>query len=58
MVDKKIRDFKAAKKTFSMLKIDPSSAAFAEEILDNKLQLKLKKSKYVEDKNFVELVNL
>ena len=37
-----------------MLKIDPSSAAFAEEILDKKLLLKLKKSKYVKDKNFVK----
>ena len=41
MINKKIRDLKAAKKTFSMLTIDPSSAAFAEEILDNKLLLKL-----------------
>ena len=34
------------------------SVAFAEEILDKKLLLKLKKSKYVEDKNFFKLVNL
>ena len=58
-VNEKIRgELEAAKNTFSMLKIDPSSAAFAEEILDKKLMLKLKKSKYVEDKNFVKLVNL
>ena len=44
MVGKKIKekDLEAAKNTFSMLKIDPSSAAFAEEILDKKLMLKLK----------------
>ena len=60
MVGKKIReqDLEPARNTFSMLKIDLSSAAFAEEILDKKLMLKLKKSKYVEDKNFVKLVNL
>ena len=34
------------------------SVAFAEEILDKKLLLKLKKSKYAEDKNFFKLVNL
>ena len=34
------------------------SVAFAEEILDKKLLLKLKKSKYVEDKYFFKLVNL
>ena len=34
------------------------SAAFTEEILDKKLLLKLKKSKYVEDKKFFNLVNL
>ena len=50
------RELKSAKNTFSMLKIDPPSAAFAEEILDKKLLLKLKKSKYVKDKNFVKHV--
>ena len=39
------KDFKKAKKTFKKLKLDPSSAAFAEEILDKKLLLKLKKIK-------------
>ena len=34
------KDFKAAKKAFEKLKLDPSSAAFAEEILDKKLLLK------------------
>ena len=34
-----------AKNAFEMLKIDPSSAAFAEETLDKKLLLKLKKIK-------------
>ena len=33
-----------------MLTTDPSSAAFAEETLDKKLQLKFKKSKYKDDK--------
>ena len=39
------KDFKSAKKTFEKLKLDPSSAAFAEEILDKRLLLKLKKIK-------------
>ena len=52
--DKKL---KFAKKTFEMLKTDPSSAAFAEETLDKKLLLKLKKSKYKDDKNFFKVVN-
>ena len=50
------KDFKSAKKTFEKLKLDPSSAAFAEEILDKRLLLKLKKSKYTRDKNFFKLV--
>ena len=49
---------KLEKSNFDKLKIDPLSAAFAEEILDKKLLLKLKKSKYVEDKKFFNLVNL
>ena len=49
---------KAKKKTFEKLKLDPSSAAFAEETLDKKLLLKLKKSKYAADKNFFSAVNL
>ena len=51
-------DFKKAKNAFEKLKLGPSSAAFAEEILDKKLLLKLKKSKYAADKKFFKLVNL
>ena len=51
-------EFKKSKNIFNKLKIDPSSDAFAEEILDKKLLARLKKSKYVEDKNFFKLVNL
>ena len=51
-------DFKKAKNAFEKLKLDPSSAAFAEEILDKKLLLELKKSKYAADKNLFKLVNL
>ena len=51
-------DFKKAKNAFEKLKLDPSSAAFAEEILDKKLLLKIKKSKYAADQNFFKLVNL
>ena len=57
-METKKRDFKAARIAFNKLKLDPSSAAFAEEILDKKLLFKLKKSKYVEDKNVFKLVNL
>ena len=39
-----------AKDAFQMLKTDPSSVVFAEETLDKKLLLKLKKSKYKDDK--------
>ena len=53
--DKKTLKF--AKIACEMLKKDPSSVAFAEEILDKKLLLKLKKSKYAEDKNFFKVVN-
>ena len=52
------KEFKKAKKTFETLKLDPSSAAFAEEILGKKLLLKLKKSKNAADKNFFKIVNL
>ena len=51
-------EFKKSKNIFNKLKIDPSSDAFAEEILDKKLLARLKKSKYVEDKNFFKLANL
>ena len=52
------KDFKKAKNTFEKLKLDPSSAAFAKEILDKKLLLKLKTSKYAADRNFFNVVNL
>ena len=52
------KECKKARSIFNKLKTDPSSVAFAEEILDKKLLLKLKKSKYVEDKKFFKLVNL
>ena len=52
------KDFKKAKNLFEKLKLDPSSVAFAEEILDKKLLLKFKKSKYAAGKNFFKLVNL
>ena len=56
--DRQQKNFKIAKSTFNKLKTDPSSAAFAEEIIDKKLLIKFKKSKYVEDKKFFKLVNL
>ena len=50
------KDFKKAKKTFEKLKLDPSSAAFAEEILDKKLLLKLKKNQSMQlTKTFFKL---
>ena len=52
------KNLKIARSALNKLKADPSSVAFAEEILDKKLLLKLKKSKYTEDKNFFKLVNL
>ena len=52
------KDSKKAKNAFEKLKLDPSSVAFAEEILDKKLLLKLKKSKYAADKNFFKLANM
>ena len=55
-MDDKKRDFKTARIAFNKLKVDPSSAAFAEEILDKELLLKFKKSKYAEDKKFFKLV--
>ena len=57
-MDEDKKNLKIARSNFDKLKIDPSSAAFAEEILDKKLLLKLKKSKYVEDKKIFNLVNL
>ena len=57
MVDDK-NFFKAAATIFNRLKTDPSYVAFVEELLDKKLLLKSKNSKYVEDKKFFKLVNL
>ena len=57
-MDEDKKNLKIARSNFDKLKIDPSSAAFPEEILDKKLLLKLKKSKYVEDKKIFNLVNL
>ena len=49
------KNFKFARSAFDKLKTDPSRVAFTEEILDKKLLLKLKKSKYAEDKYFLNL---
>ena len=51
------KDFKKARSDFDNLKTDPMSVAFAEEILDKKLLLKLKKSKYAADKKFFKVIN-
>ena len=51
------KSLKFARDAFNMLKTYPSSAAFAAEILDKKLLLKFKKSKYADDKNFFKVVN-
>ena len=56
MDDKKI--FKKAENVFNSLKIDPSSAIFAEEVLDKKLLNRLRKSKYETDKLLFKFVNL
>ena len=53
-----MEDFKVAKDAFNKLKVDPQSATFAEEILDKKLLVRLKKSKYSRDKQFFKNVNL
>ena len=50
------KNVKIARSTFDKLKTDPSSAAFAEEILDKELLLKLKKLKQAEDKIFFKFV--
>ena len=52
------KNFKIARTIFNRLKTDPSSVVFAEELLDKKLLIKLKKSKYTKDKNFFKLLNL
>lgn len=53
--DKKL--LKKAGDLFISLKTDPSSVVFVEEILDNKLVKRLKKSKYRTDKLLFKLVN-
>ena len=57
-MEEKKRDFQKARDAFNQLKVDPSSVAFAEETLDKKLLLKLKKSKSAEDEQFFKLVSL
>ena len=52
------KKIKTAKIIFNRLNTDPSSVVFAEELLDEKLLIKFKKSKYVEGKNNFKLVNL
>ena len=47
-----------ARNAFNALKVDPFSAAFSEKILDKKLLVKFKKSRYEEDKQFFKIVNL
>ena len=49
------KKLKFAKNAFEMLKTDPSSAAFAEETLDKKLQLKLKNQSIKTIKIFLKL---
>ena len=50
--------FKKAKNTFEKLKLDPSSAAFAKEILVKKLLLKFKKIKVCSRQELFNVVNL
>ena len=57
-MDNKKINIKSAQDVFNKLQVDPSSVAFAEEILDKKLLLKLKKSTYTEEKHFFKLLNL
>ena len=54
----KTRKQQKGKAAQTAAKTDPSSVAFAEQILDKKQLLKLKKSKFAEDKIFFKLVNL
>ena len=54
-MDDKKGDFKAARTAFNKLKVDPSSAVFAEEILDKKLLLKLKIRSMQRKRNFLNL---
>ena len=48
-------NFKAIKNAFNRLKIDPQSAAFAKEILDKRLLLRLKKSNIYLTNNFLKM---
>ena len=56
MEDKK--QLKKTKTLFNILKIDPISALFSEERIDNRLLKKLKKSKYLKDAELLKLINL
>ena len=56
MEDKKV--LKKDRTLFNSLKTDPISVLFAEELLDNWLLNKLKKSRYESDKQLFKLVNL
>ena len=56
MDDKKV--FQKVKNFSVKLKTDPESVIFVEELLDNRVLKKLKKSKYDVDKLFYKLVNL
>ena len=56
MEDKKV--LKKDRTLFNSLKTDPVSVLFAEELLDNWLLNKLKKSRYESDKQLFKLVNL
>ena len=56
MEDKKV--LKRARNLFVKLKTDPVSVLFPEELLDNRLLKKLKKSKYEKDTELLKLINL
>ena len=56
MEDKKV--LQKAKILFKKLKTDPASVIFSEELLDNRLLKKLKKSRYEVDKQLLKLINL
>ena len=56
MEDKKV--LKRARNLFVKLKTDPVSVLFSEELLDNRLLKKLKKSKYEKDTELLKHINL
>ena len=56
MEDKKV--LKKARNLFVKSKTDPVSVLFSEELLDNRLLKKLKKSKYEKDTELLKLINL